>query len=264
MTILDKIIKEKYKEVALQKTLVPVSELKKKIDFDRTPVSLKESLTKSGSSGIIAEFKRKSPSKGMINGGVRVEDVTKGYASAGVAGLSILTDRQFFGGSLIDLVATRQVNKIPILRKDFMIDEYQVIEAKSMGADAILLIAAAFDLPLIKRLASCAKSLGLEILFEIHAREELDKIVDEVDMVGVNNRNLKDFKVDLQHSITLSKQVPDKFVKVSESGIDNVDTIKMLKQEGFQGFLIGENFMKTENPGEACREFIKELAVDTP
>ncbi|MDP4210147.1 MAG: indole-3-glycerol phosphate synthase TrpC [Bacteroidota bacterium] len=259
MTILDKIIAEKYNEVKVQKAIVSISELEKKDAFKRTCISLKESLTHPGSSGIIAEFKRKSPSKGFINSNVAVEDVTSGYAKAGAAGLSVLTDRQFFGGSLVDLVAARGVNSIPILRKDFMVDEYQIIEAKAMGADVILLIAASLDLPLIKRLASCAKSLGLEILFEIHAQEELEKIVDEVDMVGVNNRNLKDFHVDLEHSLKLAAQLPDKFVKVSESGIDNPDTIKYLRSFGFKGFLIGENFMKQPNPGYACGEFIKQM-----
>ena len=259
MTILDKIIASKYSEVAQQKALVPVSQLEQMPDFARKTVSLKDSLTKAGSSGIIAEFKRQSPSKGIINDRVSVEEVTTGYALAGVAGISVLTDGQFFGGSLADLVAARTVNQIPILRKDFMVDEYQIIEAKAYGADVILLIAASLDLPLIKKLATCAKSIGLEILFEIHAREELEKIVDEIDMVGVNNRNLKDFKVDLEHSLALAQQLPDKFVKVSESGIDNPDTIKFLRNNGFKGFLIGENFMKQANPGLACWEFIEQV-----
>ncbi len=259
MTILDKIIAEKYKEVEAQKVIMPVSKLEKAEIFGRKTISLKESLVKPGSSGIIAEFKRKSPSKGIINDKVKVEEVTNGYAHAGAAGLSVLTDRPFFGGALVDLMAARQVNRIPILRKDFMVDEYQVIEAKAMGADVILLIAAALELEQIKKLARCAKLLGLEILFEIHASEELDKIVDEVDMVGVNNRNLKDFKVDIEHSLMLAQKLPDKFVKVSESGIDNVDIIKYLKGHGFKGFLIGENFMKQHDPGKACEEFIKKL-----
>ena len=262
MTILDKIIAEKYKEVDAQKRLVSVAQLEKREAFSRPSLSLKASLTRSGSTGIIAEFKRKSPSKGIINDEVRVEDVTFGYANAGAAGLSVLTDRQFFGGSIIDLVAARSVNQIPVLRKDFMVDEYQIIEAKAMGADVILLIAASLDVPLIKKLATCAKSLGLEILFEIHAEEELEKIIDEVDMVGVNNRNLHDFKVDIEHSLRLAAQLPSQFVKVSESGIDNPETIKYLRNNGFRGFLIGENFMKQMDPGAACKDFIKELSID--
>jgi indole-3-glycerol phosphate synthase len=256
MTILDKIVAEKYKEVEAQKAFMSIAKLERKPDFTRKTISLKESLTREGSSGIIAEFKRQSPSKGIINDKLRVEDVTMGYASAGVSGLSVLTDRQFFGGSLVDLIAARSVNDIPILRKDFMVDEYQIIEAKASGADVILLIAAVLEKAQIKKLATCAKSLGLEILFEIHAQEELDKIIDEVDMVGVNNRNLHDFKVDLEHSLRLAEQLPSKFVKVSESGIENPETIKYLRSNGFQGFLIGESFMKTEDPGAACRDFI--------
>lgn len=259
MTILDKIITEKYREVESQKSLVSVSALERKPNFKRSVVSLKEALIKPESSGIIAEFKRKSPSKGIINNQVRVEDVTTEYAHAGAAGLSILTDRPFFGGSLVDLIAARELNQIPVLRKDFIVDEYQIIEAKAMGADVVLLIAAALDKETIKRLAVCAKLLGLEILFEIHDEEELEKLVDEADMVGVNNRNLKDFIVDIDHSLLLAKQLPDKFVKVSESGIDNPDTIKHLKDHGFQGFLIGENFMKQPDPGKACEEFIRLL-----
>lgn len=259
MTILDTIIAEKYREVEAQKAIMPVSQLEKAEIFGRKTISLKDSLTRTGSSGIIAEFKRKSPSKGIINDKVNVEAVTSGYAHAGAAGLSVLTDRPFFGGALVDLMAARHVNRIPILRKDFMVDEYQVVEAKAMGADVILLIAAALELDQIKKLAKCAKSLGLEILFEIHAREELDKIVDEIDMVGVNNRNLKDFKVDIEHSLKLAQELPERFVKVSESGIDSVDTIKYLKNNGFDGFLMGENFMKQHDPGKACEEFIKKL-----
>ncbi len=263
MTILDKIIAEKYLEVEDNKNLISIKQLEKRKGFLRTPISLKEALTRQGSSGIIAEFKRKSPSKGIINNKASVEEVTTGYMNANAAGLSILTDRPFFGGSPIDVIAARELNSIPILRKDFIVDEYQIIEAKAMGTDVILLIAAALEEDEIKKLARCAKSLGLEILFEVHTRQELDMVIDEVDMVGINNRNLKDFKVDLEHSLKLAEALPNQFVKVSESGIDSVDTIKMLKSHGFQGFLIGENFMKTDNPGEACKEFIDQLRIDS-
>jgi indole-3-glycerol phosphate synthase len=262
MTILDTIIAEKQKEVELQKSLISIKTLEKRQGFNRITLSMSKALCEVGSSGIIAEFKRQSPSKGVINDKVRVEDVTEGYANAGAASLSVLTDFKFFGGSSGDLLAARYINQIPIIRKDFIVDEYQIIEARAMGADAILLIAASLCHEEIKRFAKFAKSLNLEILFEIHAQDELDKIVDEIDMVGINNRNLKDFKVDLEHSLKLAAQLPDKFVKVSESGIDSVDTIKMLRNYGFQGFLIGENFMKTSNPGNACKEFIKKLKYD--
>jgi len=259
MTILDKIIEEKYKTVEHQKSLVPLKTLEKRAGFGKSVLSMKHRLTDIHSTGIIAEFKRKPPSKGIINDTVRVEDVTTGYTTAGVAGLSILTDWLFFGGSAVDLIAARETNQIPILRKDFMVDEYQVVEAKAMGADVILLIAAVLDLKQLKKLAMCAKSIGLEILLEIHSREEIVKIIDEVDMVGVNNRNLKDFTVDILQSIEMVKHIPDHFVKVSESGLDNVTIIRKLKNEGFQGFLIGEAFMKQPDPVAACQEFMKQL-----
>jgi indole-3-glycerol phosphate synthase len=259
MNTLDKIIAQKRKEVEAQKMIIKASTLERRAGFKHTPLSLKESLTKQGSSGIIAEFKRQSPSKGIINGVARVEEVTEGYTTAGAAGLSVLTDRTFFGGSPADLIVARNINQIPILRKDFIVDEYQIIEARAMGADVILLIAACLSFGEIQQFAKFAKSMQLEVLFEIHAQEELDKIVDDIDMVGINNRNLKDFEVDLEHSLKLASLLPDKFVKVSESGIDSIDTIKMLKQNGFQGFLIGENFMKTTNPGKTCKEFIDQL-----
>ncbi len=259
MTILDRIIEEKYKEVESQKTLVSVKALEKRVGFTKSVLSMKQALTTKGSSGIIAEFKRRSPSKGTINNKVRIEEITVGYTSAGVAGLSVLTDRPFFGGSAVDLVAAREINQIPILRKDFIIDEYQIVEAKAMGADVILLIAVVLELNQIKKLALFAKSLGLETMLEIHSVEELDKITDEADLIGVNNRNLKDFQIDIRHSIEMAKKIPDDFIKVSESGLDNPETIKQLKNEGFQGFLIGEAFMKQEDPVTACREFVKKV-----
>lgn len=259
MTILDNIIAEKRKEVEQVKHLISINQLQKRERFQRSVFSLSKSVSREGSTGIIAEFKRKSPSKGIINGKARVEDVTAGYAQAGAAGLSILTDRHFFGGSAIDVISAREINQIPILRKEFIIDEYQIIEAKAMGADAILLIAACLNKSEIKSLATVAKSVGLEILLELHAEEELDKISDNIDLIGINNRNLKDFKVDLEHSISLANKLPNSFVKVSESGIDNPETIKMLRICGFKGFLIGENFMKTDDPAKACKEFIDQL-----
>jgi indole-3-glycerol phosphate synthase len=259
MTILDKIITEKRIEVEAQKKQVPVETLTKSRYFNRNCISLKDALTSENSSGIIAEYKRKSPSKGIINNTSLVEDVTTGYSEAGAAGLSILTDNQFFGGSVDDILSVRDVINVPILRKDFMVDEYQILEAKSIGADVILLIAACLDLDTIKNLAYCAKAVGLEILLELHAAEELEKIVDVVDMIGINNRNLKDFKVDLEHSLNLASKLPAGAVKVSESGIDNPDTIKMLRSNEFKGFLIGENFMKTSDPALACSDFINKI-----
>lgn len=260
MNILDKIIATKKEEVARQKNVVSIEQLEKYPLFSRKCNSLKANLLKEGSSGIIAEFKQKSPSKGEINYNVKVENVTKDYVAAGAACLSVLTDYEYFGGTLANLTKARETNPdIPILRKDFMIDAYQIVEAKAYGADVILLIAACLEKQQAEILAKKAKELGLDVLMEIHNEQELEIINDFVDEVGVNNRNLKTFKVDVETSVDLSKLIPDKFVKISESGLTGAKEIRYLKQHGFKGFLIGETFMKTENPGEACKNFIAEL-----
>lgn len=260
MNILDKIIETKKIEVANQKKVVPVSGLKEYPLFARNCNSLKTNLLKENTSGIIAEFKQKSPSKGEINYSVKVEEVTKAYADAGASGISVLTDYEYFGGTLANLVKTREKNpEMPILRKDFMIDTYQIIEAKAYGADVILLIAACLEKEQAKSLAKNAKELGMDVLMEIHNEKELLIINDFVDIVGVNNRNLKTFEVDLETSVHLSKQIPEKFVKISESGLAGVDEIRYLRKHGFKGFLMGEAFMKTKNPGEACKKLISEL-----
>jgi indole-3-glycerol phosphate synthase len=210
--------------------------------------------------GIIAEIKRKSPSKGVIHEYVSIEQTSISYMQGGASALSILTDGEFFGGSIEDLKTARKFNFCPILRKDFMIDEYQIIEAKSIGADAILLIAAALEPARLKELAKFAKSLGLEVLMEVHNGEELDQHVNEyLDVVGVNNRNLKTFEVRVDTSLQLSDRIPDQFVKISESGISKPETVKLLRDNGFQGFLIGEYFMSHSRPGAACAEFISKI-----
>ena len=258
MNILDKIITTKRREVEHQKLIVDVTKLDKYPMYSRKCNSLKANLLKENSSGIIAEFKQKSPSKGEINYRAKVEDVTKGYVEAGVAGLSVLTDYEYFGGDLENLVKARETNpNIPILRKDFMIDSYQIIEAKAHGADVILLIAACLQKEQAESLARQAKELGMEVLMEIHSAGELDLLNDFVDVVGVNNRNLKTFEVDVETSVKLSKLIPDSFVKISESGLRGAKEIAYLRQHGFKGFLIGETFMKADNPGEACRKFIE-------
>jgi len=260
MNILDKIIATKRVEVDRQKEKINLAELEASPFFGRTCNSLKANLLKPGSSGIIAEFKQKSPSKGEINFKVKVEEVTKDYADAGVAGVSVLTDYEYFGGTLENLVKARKTNsETPILRKDFMIDYYQIYEAKAHGADVILLIAACLEKEQAELLAKKAKQLGMEVLMEVHNAEELEKVNDFVDIVGVNNRDLKTFTMDIETSVRLSKLIPDKFVKISESGIDSAKTIQYLRENGFKGFLIGETFMKTENPGAACKKFIEEL-----
>lgn len=259
MTILDEIIAYKKKEVESCKELFSLDTLIKNPLFNRKIYSLKKSILDPLKTGIIAEFKRKSPSKGIINDKVFVDDVTQGYAAAGASGLSVLTDFNFFGGSIDDLMITRQINQIPVLRKEFIIDEYQVYEAKAYGADAILLIAAVLSADEIEKLYFKAKETGLEVLLEIHDEEELEKVGDNADLVGINNRNLKTFEVNMEHSIQLAKKLPDNMPKIAESGISSPETITRLKKEGFDGFLIGENFMKTSNPGLAFNEFVNQL-----
>ncbi len=262
MNILDKIIAQKHLEVAERSSLVPVKLLEKSAFFEGKVVSMKKYVYDSEKSGIIAEFKRKSPSKGLINVASAVEAVSIGYMQAGASALSILTDTDFFGGTNADLIAARKFNFCPILRKDFVVDEYQILEAKSIGADCILLIAAALEPTRLKELAAFAKSLGLEVLMEVHDGEELERsLCDELDLVGVNNRNLKTFDVSLQTSLDLVDKIPSDFVKISESGISDPATLITLKTAGFDGFLIGENFMKSSRPEQAAYLFIKEYKM---
>ncbi len=259
MNILDKIVADKRKEVELKKSLIPASQLEQSVLFDRKGLSLATALRNSHT-GIIAEHKRRSPSKETINQNTNVGQVAVGYENAGVCGMSVLTDIKYFGGSLEDLLLARASVTMPLLRKEFIINEYQILEAKAYGADVILLIAAVLTREEIKNLSEFAKNLGLDVLLEVHNEEELHKsIMPSLDMLGVNNRDLKTFKVSLETSKTLSKLIPDDFIKVSESGISSAEAIKDLKTYGYKGFLIGENFMKTDNPGKSATEFIKEL-----
>jgi len=259
MNILDHIIADKRKEVDLKKSIIPVSQLEQSVFFEKPTISLTERL-KGSRSGIIAEHKRRSPSKSVINQNLNVFDVAKGYEAAGVCGMSVLTDGKYFGGSLDDLLLARASCQLPLLRKEFIIDPYQIIEAKAYGADVILLIAAVLSHHEIKQLSELAKSLHLEVLLEIHNEEELHKsVMPSLDMMGVNNRNLKTFEVSLETSKNLSSLIPDDFVKISESGISSVEAIKILQPYGYKGFLIGENFMKTDNAGDSATQFIKDL-----
>jgi len=258
MNILETIIAHKQVEVEDRKKERHITELKKERFFNRQTLSLKKSLLDQKKTGIIAEYKRKSPSKGIINNRDSVEAVTRAYFGYGASGISILTDLEFFGGSLDDLVAARD-SSIPLLRKDFIIDEYQIVEAKAFGADVILLIAACLSPAQVKTLSMFAKNLGLEVLLELHDESELDRICDTIDMVGVNNRNLKTFQVDLEHSVRLAEKIDDRFIKVAESGINEAANIHYLKSYGFKGFLIGEHFMKQLSPMMAFKEFIYQL-----
>lgn len=254
MNILEEIIIHKRKEVEQRKQETSIQDLEQGRFFNRETLSLKEFLVNPKKTGIIAEFKRRSPSKGIINNRDSVDSVTKAYAAYGASGISVLTDYNFFGGSLDDLISARD-NGVPLLRKDFMIDEYQIVEAKAYGADVILLIAACLSPAEVKQLTRAAKKLNLEVLLEIHNEAELDHICNEVDLVGVNNRNLKNFEVDLEHSVKLAEKIGESFLKIAESGINDVKNIHYLEQYGFKGFLIGEYFMKQKSPGQAFKEF---------
>ena len=259
MNILDKIIAYKKREVALKKSMIPISQLERYLLFEKKTHSLVQQL-KNSNSGIIAEHKRRSPSKSVINNNHFVEDVVLGYQNAGVCGISILTDTLFFGGCLEDLILAKSVTNIPLLRKEFIIDTYQIIEAKANGADAILLIAAVLSHNEIKKLATLAQSLALEVVLEVHNLEELEKsIMPCLNIVGVNNRNLKTFEVNLDFSKALASKIPSNFIKISESGIDSVEAVLDLKNYGYNGFLMGEHFMKTNNPGEAVIEFVQKI-----
>lgn len=261
MNILDKIVADKRIEVTLRKQLIPVSQLEQSVLFERPTISLASKL-KNSTTGIIAEHKRRSPSKSVINQNLNVFDVAKGYENAGVCGMSVLTDSKYFGGSLDDLLLARASCNLPLLRKEFIIDEYQILEAKAYGADVILLIAAILTKEEIKQFSEFAKSLNLDVLLEVHNEEELHKsMMPSLDMFGVNNRNLKTFDVSLDTSKTLSQIMPNEFVKVSESGISSVDAIKELQPFGYKGFLIGENFMKTDDAGKSAAKFIKDLKL---
>lgn len=257
MTILDKIVERKKGEVEEAKASVSLAELHSRPLFNRSCYSLRQSVQDLSRTGIIAEFKRASPSKGLINGISTVQEVVKGYQEAGASAVSVLTDSDFFSGSLEDLSLAREALTIPLLRKEFIIDSYQIAEAKAYGADIILLIAACLSPTQIADLSAYAKSLDLNVLLEIHNEEELiNNTVESIDAIGVNNRNLKDFSVSLQHSYDLVNKIPSQYIKVSESGISAPETINDLKKRGFNSFLIGENFMKTSNPGRAMKDFV--------
>ncbi|HOY49613.1 MAG TPA: indole-3-glycerol phosphate synthase TrpC [Chryseolinea sp.] len=260
MNILDQIIEHKHKEVAERKSLYPVKLLEQSIYFATQPVSMTKYIQRDDKTGIIAEFKRKSPSKGIINAHASVERTSIGYMQAGASALSVLTDKQFFGGSNEDLMVARKFNFCPIIRKDFTIDEYQIIEAKSIGADAILLIAAVLDPKQSKEFTTLAHSFGLEVLLEVHNEEELNQNLEVgANMIGVNNRNLKTFEVSIENSKRLAPLIPKDVVKVSESGISSPEAILELKKFGYEGFLMGENFMKHSRPEIAAREFTELL-----
>lgn len=261
MNILDKIVLDKKREIELKKSVISMGHLENFGLFDSRTISLSK-LLRNSPSGIIAEHKRQSPSKPNIGNLLTIEEVVKGYETAGACGISVLTDGKYFGGSLDDLLLARASVNIPLLRKEFIIDEYQILEAKAFGADVILLIAAILTRAEIKQLSEFAQSLALEVLLEIHNGAELEKsIMPSLDMIGVNNRNLKTFEINLDYSKSLVDDIPPDFVKISESGISSIKTVKLLQDIGYQGFLIGDNFMKNDNPGLSAHEFIKAMIL---
>jgi indole-3-glycerol phosphate synthase len=257
--ILDKIVQQKLAEVAVQKEQMPIFQLMEQENFKRTCISAKESITRKGASGVIAEFKRQSPSKGVINGTAKPQDVVKAYQEAGASMVSVLTDEVFFGAKASDFEVARQTLSIPLLRKEFIVDAYQIYQSKAMGADVILLIAAILSLQRCKDFAFIAKDLGMEVLLELHDESELEHMNRFVDLVGINNRNLKDFSVDTDRSIRLAAKLPEDIIRVAESGLDSPEVVREMRENGFQAFLMGEYFMKTEQPGLTCRHFISNL-----
>jgi indole-3-glycerol phosphate synthase len=259
MTILERITAHKRREIAARREIVPVKKMEQSEHFTAPTVSLARYLRRPDKVGVIAEIKRQSPSKGVINAHISVEKLSIGYMQAGASALSVLTDKEFFGGSNDDLLAARRFNYCPLLRKDFILDEYQIVEARALGADVILLIAAILSEAETKRLAAFAASLGLEVLLEIHRREELPADLAHVAAVGVNNRDLRDFSVDVNRSHDIAARLPAEVVKVAESGISDAATIVALKKSGFQGFLIGEAFMRESRPEIACAELVRQV-----
>jgi len=259
MNILEKIVVEKRKQVNEEKLLFPVELLERSIYFNSECVSLKKYLARDDKNGIIAEIKKKSPALGPINPYIKVEKLSIGYMQAGASALSVLTDKKFFGGSNADLTTSRKYNFCPILRKDFVIDQYQIVEAKSIGADVILLIAAILSKNEIARFTELAHKLGMEVIVELHAEQELKKINRDVDVIGVNNRNLETMKIDIATSKSMAKLIPESFMKISESGIENPEIVLGLMQLGYRGFLIGSYFMKHPEPERACAEFIQQI-----
>lgn len=261
MAILDEIVANKRREVSSSKELYPIKLLEKSLYFNTETVSLRHYLSREDKVGIIAEIKRRSPSRGLLNANISVEALSIGYMQAGASALSVLTDSIYFGGSNQDLTTARKFNFCPILRKDFIIDEYQIVEARSIGADVILLIARVLSKDEVDRYAKFAKSLGLEVLLEVHNEEELKQAIsDDIDLVGVNNRDLDDLSIDIERSVMLSSLVPPGVVKISESGLKTPDDITRLKSYGYKGFLMGEAFMQHTHPDRECAKFIESLS----
>ena len=259
MNILHKIVDRKREEIILAKAQKSIAELKEMPLYDRVPLSMSQRIRAPHSSGIIAEFKRHSPSKKWINKTAKIVSTVLGYEEAGVAGSSVLTDEHFFKGTLLDLMEVKKAVKIPLLRKDFIVDPYQVYEARAYGADTILLIASILTPGEVASLTELTHELGMEVLLELYEEFELEHVHSDVDMVGINNRSLITFEVDKERSARMVDKLNVKFVKIAESGIDSPEMINYFRGVGFDGFLIGENFMKSRNPAQACKNFIQSI-----
>ncbi|MCQ2218344.1 MAG: indole-3-glycerol phosphate synthase TrpC [Paludibacteraceae bacterium] len=261
--ILEEIVANKRIEIEAAKALLPIDDLRrlveKKIETEGLKQRSMRNSLRNSQSGIISEFKRKSPSKGWIHEDAKVTDVVPKYSANGASAISILTDEKYFGGNQNFIREVRSMIDTPILRKDFIVDEYQLYEAKLIGADAVLLIAADLTQTECKELLGKAHELGLEVLLEIHDEKELEYVTPEVDMLGVNNRHLGTFHTDVQQSFNIASLLPKEFTLVSESGISKAETVKELRSAGFRGFLIGENFMKEGDPGLALKSFIQQV-----
>lgn len=257
--ILEKIVATKRKEVDAHKLATPISQLETRLDEAAYElISLSERLKVKP--GIIAEFKRASPSKGAIHIDADIKTIVDGYANSGAVAVSVLTDMPYFQANPDDFTKARQVKAIPLLRKEFIIDSYQIYESKALGANIILLIAAILTKKEVEDYTKLAHSLGLEVLLELHGKDEIDKIYGFEDVIGINNRNLKTFEVDINHSVEMRKKLVGHSVPlIAESGLSGIKEVEHLVSAGFSGFLMGEHFMKHPNPEETFSKFNQEL-----
>jgi indole-3-glycerol phosphate synthase len=259
MSFLPKILQQKREEVAARKKAAPLSQLKESTGFHREPLSLRNALL-AKPFGIIAEIKKASPSKGLIRPDFDPADIARRYSEAGATALSVLTDEKFFQGKLDYIGLVKSVSALPVLRKDFVVDAYQLFESRAAGADAVLLIAAALDASLLRDLREESRSLGMDVLVEVHNEEELQTALAlKPEVLGINNRNLHTFNVDLATTLKLALQIPPGVVAVSESGITTGADIRRLKLAGCRGALIGEWFMRQRDPGQALRMLLQSM-----
>ena len=261
MNILEEIVATRKRDLRLQKEILPMDRLVKEIDYERNILSLPDFLRDKGRSGIIAEFKRRSPSRGVINETAKLEEVVAGYCSNRVSAVSVLTEPAYFGGSTDDLRIAGEHCDVPLLRKDFIIDPWQLYEARASGADAILLIAAVLGRKMVAELSETASQLGLKVLLEVHSERELETISPFIDVIGVNNRDLETFRVDIDLSLRLVHHLPTDLARISESGIDSAEDIKSLRAAGYDGFLIGDYFMRQSDPAQALKQLTLLTAV---